>query len=194
MSNPASVTTNDGTPTFATNVPCAAPIIADDGECDEDAEPAGVVTTVGELELGRSQRGNAAQEPDRQIDLRDQQHEDDTERDHRHACHLEDDVHEVRRREEVRSGEAEEGDDQHLADDDRQNAQVSRLEVVDRALPEPGALLGVPLGQPDTRRDDLGVGAHETISGAVSAIPATFVGIPAVIACTTSCCVVFSRS
>ena len=28
MSNPASVTTNDGTPTFATNVPCAAPMIA----------------------------------------------------------------------------------------------------------------------------------------------------------------------
>ena len=28
MSNPASVTTNDGTPTFATTVPCAAPRIA----------------------------------------------------------------------------------------------------------------------------------------------------------------------
>ena len=69
---------------------------------------------------GGGQRGNAAKEPDRQIDLRDQQHEDDTERDHRHARHLEDDVHEVRRREEVRSGEAEEGDDEHLADDDRQ--------------------------------------------------------------------------
>ena len=57
------------------------------------------------------------------------------------------------------------------------------------------SLLGVsPFGQPDAGRDDVGVGAHATISGAVSAIPATFVGTPAVIAWTTSCCVVVERS
>ena len=185
------MTTNDGTPTFATNVPCAAPMIADDAERDEDAEPARVVATVGELQLGRGQRGNAAQKADRQIDLRDQQHEDDTERDHRHARHLEDDVHEVRRREEVRRGEAEERDDEDLADDDRQDAEIPRLEVSDRSLPDALLLLGV-------RRAELRGGdvdrAHATTPASTSATPATLVGIPAVIACTTSCCVVVARS
>ena len=82
-----------------------------------------------------------------------------------------------------------------LADHDRQDAEIPRLEVVECTPPDPRLLLGlVALGQPDTRGDDVGVGAHETISGAVSAIPATLVGIPAVIAWTTSCCVVLSRS
>mgnify|MGYP003693901075 CR=1 FL=1 len=91
--------------------------------------------------------------------------------------------------------EAEVRDDQDLAEDDREDAEVPRLDVGDRALPETRSLLGVvPSGQPDAGRDDLGVGAHETISGAVSAMPDTLVGIPAVIAWTTSCCVVAARS
>ena len=36
--------------------------------------------------------------------------------------------------------------------------------------------------------------AHATTPASASAMPATFVGIPAVIACTTSCCVVLARS
>ena len=38
------------------------------------------------------------------------------------------------------------------------------------------------------------VRAHTGGSGSVCGIPETFVGTPAVIACTTSCCVVCSRS
>ena len=49
------------------------------------------------------------------------------------------------------------------------------------------------LGQRRLRLDGGRVGAHAG-SGLVDAIPATFVGTPAVIAWTTSCCVVFSRS
>jgi D-xylose transport system ATP-binding protein len=41
---------------------------------------------------------------------------------------------------------------------------------------------------------NVGVGAHWPASDTVSATPATLVGIPAVIACTTSCCVVAARS
>ena len=163
----------------------------DDPERDEDAEPAREVATVGELQRGRSQRGNAAQKADREIDLRDQQHEDDTERDHRHARHLQDDVHEVRRREEVRRGEAEEPDDEDLADDDWQDTEIPRLEVPDRSLPD--ALLLFGIRRAEVRGGDVDR-AHATTPASTSATPATFVGIPAVMACTTSCCVVLARS
>ena len=82
-----------------------------------------------------------------------------------------------------------------LAEDDREHAEVAGLDIAESPLPEARALLGiVSPGQPDPRRDDLGVGAHDTTSGAVSAMPDTLVGIPAVIAWTTSCCVVVARS
>jgi hypothetical protein len=165
-----------------------------DAERDEDAEPAGVVPAVRKLQRGRCQRRDAAQVSDRQVDLGDQEDEDDTERDHRHARHLQDDVHEVPRREEVRGGEAEIGDDQDLADDDRQDAEVARLDVADRPLPEGPVFELVALGEPDARGDDVGSFGHATISGAVSAMPATLVGTPAVIAWTISCSVVFARS
>ncbi len=149
----------------------------------------------GELHLGRGDRSNAAQVADREVDLAEEQHEDDAVRDHRHPGHLQDDVHEVPGGEEVRRGEAEVRDDQDLAEDDREHAEVAGLDVAESPLPEARALLGiVSPGQPDPRRDDLGVGAHDTTSGAVSAMPDTLVGIPAVIAWTTSCCVVVARS
>ncbi len=79
-----------------------------------------------------------------------------------------------------------------LADDDREDAEVPRLEVVERALPEPRLLLGlVPLGQPDARARRSSASVLTRRSPARSPrCPATLVGIPAVIAWTTSCCVV----
>src|SRR4029079_10305456 len=83
--------------------------------------------------------------------------------------------------------------DQDLADDHRQDAEVPRADVGLRALPEAGLLGRVAVRHLDAGCDDVGPGAHVT-SPAVSAMPATFVGIPAVIAETTSCCVVVARS
>ncbi len=78
-----------------------------------------------------------------------------------------------------------------LADDDGQDAEIPRLEVSDRSPPDALLLVGI-------RRAELGGGdvdrAHATTPASTSATPATFVGIPAVIACTTSCCVVLARS
>ena len=65
----------------------------------------------------------------------------------------------------LRRGEAEEGDDRHLADDDRQDAEVARLDVVADPLPEPGVLLWrLSCGEADARRHDVGFGAHDATS------------------------------
>ena len=51
------------------------------------------------------------------------------------------------------------------ADHDRQDAEVARLEVVERSLPEPELLLGSsPPGRPMPRRRDVDVGAHGATS------------------------------
>ena len=61
--------------------------------------------------------------------------------------------------------------------------------------PSPGCSSGAsPAGRLDARSHDIGFGAHDAPSTAVSAMPETFVGTPAVIAWTTSCWVVVSRS
>src|SRR6266566_6545825 len=165
---PASVTTNDGTPTLA---------------------------ATRELELGDGQGRYPAQISDRKVDLAKQEDEDHSEREHGQAGHLDDDVVEVVRGEEVRRLEAEEDDDHRQADDDRQDPEVPGPEVVVRPTPDPHLLLGdFPFRETDPRCGDVEVRAHDASSGAVVGIPATFVGIPAVIACTTSCWVVFSRS
>jgi hypothetical protein len=110
--------------------------------------PAPIAPTIasarcaGKLELGGSQRGDTAQVPDREVNLPEQEDEDDTEGDHRHARHLEDDVDEVRRGEEVRRGQAEEDDDRKLAEDDREDTEVARFEVVTRGLPHAGSIVG----------------------------------------------------
>ena len=148
-----------------------------------------------ELELGNGQSRDPAQIPDREVDLAEEEDEDHSEREHGQARHLDDDVVEIVRGEEVRRLEAEEDDDECQADNDRHNPQVPRPQVVVRAAPEPRLLLAfVPFGETDPRCGDVDVRAHDASSGAVSGMPATLVGMPAVMACTTSCCVVFSRS
>ena len=72
------------------------------------------------------------------------------------------------------------------ADDHRPAAEVAAADVVPDAPEE--ALRYLLRGGRDRVR------AHTGGSGAVCGIPETFVGTPAVIACTTSCCVVCLRS
>ena len=147
------------------------------------------------LELGDRQGRYPAQVPDREIDLSEQEHEDDAESKHARPRHLHHDVVEVVGGEEVRGLEAEEDDDQHQTDDDGHDAEVARLHVVVGPAPDPGVLLGlVPLGQRNARSGDVHVRAHKIASAPVSAMPETLVGMPAVMACTTSCWVVCCRS
>ena len=141
ISRPARVTTNDGTPTLATIVPWPSADQAGDEDREGDGDhPRIVVRAPGQLELGHREGGDAAEVADREVDLPEEEDEDDAVGEHRHARHLDDEVDEVGRREEVRRGEAEEGDDRHLADQDRQDAEVARLHVVADPLREPGVL------------------------------------------------------
>ena len=186
-SSPASVTTNDGTPMSATNEPWNAPISA--------ATPS--ARTIGQIP-GRSwplsgfcssahdDAGDAADVRDREVDLADQQHEDDAVGEHRRARHLHDDVVEVDGREEVLRGEAEDDDDDRQADDHRPAAEVAALDVLPE-LGERGSRRAAATSNAGRRRS----GRHD---GASVGMPETFVGGPAVIACTTSCCVVSVRS
>ena len=172
------------------------PIAATTASPTEDRDPAReVVRGAGQLELGRGHGGDAAQVADREVDLPEEEDEDDAEGDHRHPGHLQDDVDEVRGGEEVRRRQTEEEDDRELAEDDREDAEVARLEVVAGGLPHPPGTLGsAAVGERDARCHDVRLGAHWATSAPVAAMPATFVGMPAVIAWTTSCCVVLSRS
>ncbi len=151
-----------------------------------------VVVTAGKLELGDRHRREAAEVADREVDLAEQEDEDDAVRQHGGPGRLDDDVVEVVGGEEVRGLEAEEDDDEDEAEDDRQHTEIPRPQVVERPLPDPLLRLGlVSLGEPDAGCGDLGFDfCHVASSGTFSEIPATFVGTPAVIACTTSCCVV----
>ena len=79
-----------------------------------------------QLQLRHDERTDAREVPDRQVDLAEQQHEDDTEGEHRRTGHLVDQIGEVDGREEVRRRQAEEDDDEDLADDDRPRAEVAR--------------------------------------------------------------------
>ena len=83
---------------------------------------------AGQLELGHRDAREPAQVADGEIDLADQQHEDDADRDHGHAGHLADQVHEVDRGEEVRRLVCEERGDRDDPDDHRQAADVAALQ------------------------------------------------------------------
>ena len=159
---------------------------------DRDRDESGIrMAATRELELGDGQGRNPAQISDRKVDLAKQEDEDHSEREHGQAGHLDDDVVEVVRGEEVRRLEAEEDDDQSQTDDDRQNPEVAGPHIVERSAPEPAFFFDLLLGgKTDARCSDVDVRAHVASSGAVSGTPATLVGIPAVIACTTSCWVV----
>ncbi len=153
------------------------------------------MTATRELELGDGQRRYPAQIADRKVDLAEEEDEYHSQGEHGQAGHLDDDVVEVVRGEEVRRLQAEEHDDQGQTDDDRQDPEVARTQVVERSTPEPSLRLDlVSFGESDPRCGDVDFRAHDASSGVVSGMPATLVGIPAVIACTTSCWVVFSRT
>src|SRR5262249_11285579 len=151
-------------------------------------QPADLVPAAGQLELGNGDGTDAGHVADREIDLPDQEDEDDAEGEHRRPGHLDEDVVEVDRGEEVRRLEAEEDDDEDEAEDDRQDAEVSRLEVVDDATDHAGQTSLFPLvgGDASVLADDVGVGGAHGVASAVAGIPETFVGMPAVIASTTS--------
>ena len=156
-----------------------------DPDCGEDRdERRHVPIRSHQRQLGDDDAADAADEADREVDLPDQQDEDDAVGEQGHPGHLRDDVAEVARAEEVGRLEREEGDDDHEPHEHRGAAEVAGADVVPHALNE--ALLRLRGGQ--------GLGAHTGASGEVDAIPATFVGTPAVIASTTSCCVVRLRS
>ena len=92
-----------------------------------------------ELELGDGDRGEPAQVADREVDLTEQEHEDNAIREHARPRGLDDDVVEVVCGEEDGRLEGEEDDDEHEPDDDRQDAEVTRAQVVQRAPPRPSA-------------------------------------------------------
>ena len=105
---------------------------------DRDRDDSGIrMAATRKLELGDGQGRNPAQIPDRKVDLAEQEDEDHSEGEHGQAGHLDDDVVEVVRGEEVRRLEAEEDDDECQADDDRQDSEVPRPQVVVRPAPEP---------------------------------------------------------
>src|SRR6185437_14003096 len=87
-----------------------------------------------QLELGNRDGADSGHVADREIDLPEQENEDDAEGEHRRPGHLDEDVGEVDRGEEVRRLEAEEDDDEDEAEDDRQDTEVPRLDVLDGAM------------------------------------------------------------
>ena len=129
-SRPASVTTNDGMPTFVMSSPCSRPI----AEAGARA-PARSPTTVGSsLPSGeQQQRGehaaDAGDEADRQVDLAQQQHEDDAHGDDRVRRRLDDQVDEVAGGQEAVVLRLEDDRDEDQADDDRQRAELAGLDV-----------------------------------------------------------------
>src|SRR5581483_5825784 len=91
----------------------------------------------------------------------------------------------------------EDGDHDDLADDDRNRAEVARAQVQPGAIPEAceaGAHLLLVARRGGARPDDVGVCNRHGSSSTAAGIPETFVGVPAVIASTTACCVVERRS
>ena len=159
---------------------CPDPRAEQNRQCDRD-EPRIVVARAGQLELGHRDARETAQVADGEIDLADQQHEDDADRDHRHPGHLADQVHEVDRGEEDRRLRREVRGDRDDPDDHRQAADVAALQGLP-ARPQYGAEAVAGGGGLDLCRRG---GAHDAAGS---------VAVPAVIACTISCSVVFSRS
>ena len=114
------MTTNDGTPTRATIEPCPKPITRTNGDAGQHRQqPVDLVPAAGPLELGNCDGADPGHVADREIDLPEQEDEDDAEGEHRRPGHLDEDVGEVDRGEEVRRLEAEEGDDEDEAEDER---------------------------------------------------------------------------
>ncbi len=160
------------------------------GNGEQDGhEPRDLMPGLRQRHLGDDHPRDAADVADREVDLADQEDEDDAVGEQRHTGHLRDDVAEVAGAEEVVGLEREEGRDDDQPDQHRPAAEVPGADVV--ADPSEEALVGGLLPGGRSAR------AHEgsvSRSGAVDGMPDTFVGTPAVIAWTTSCWVVASRS
>ena len=179
--------------------PLGSPDCRADGECRGDrheSSPRDLVPTRRIHELGRREGTDPGHVADREVDLAEQEDEHDAVGEHRGPGHLDDDVDEVLRGEEVGRLEAEEDDDEDLPEDDREDAEIARLDIVERAAI--GTLESARLlvfGSRPVLTDDLDPGrGHAGAPACVAGMPETLVGTPAVIACTTSSCVVFSRS
>ena len=193
---PASVTTNEGTPTYATIEPWNAPIAAHAATAMTIASrPFSWWPLPASCSSATIKRADAREVADREVDLAEQEHEDHAEGEHRRSGGLADQVGEVDGGEEVRRREAEDDDDDDLAEDDREGAEVPRPQVEPGSLPETGEtarellLLEWSRG---VRADDVRRGHGCTTADCE--MPETFVGTPAVIASTTACWVVVRRS
>ena len=103
---------------------------ARDERSEDRDEPVVLMRAARELELRDDHARDAADVADREVDLTDQEDEDDAVGEQRDPRHLQDDVVEVDRGEEVVGGLAEDGHDQQERHDDRAAAEVARAEVV----------------------------------------------------------------
>ncbi len=182
-------------------------------ECDQDAEPPGEARPdrSGLLEQRGDHARHSTDVADRQVDLPDQQHEDDAVGDQAGARHLPDQIREVDRRGEVVDPEVEKDNDDQEREDDGRASDVPRADVGAEAL-----RVALTLGHNGARRHAapapapppaVGGAGTSALTGSVEPtpwslarvrfrrMPETLVGfVPAVIACTTSCCVVSLRS
>ena len=82
-SRPARVTTNEGTPKRREDKPWKSPIAVADPEPGDDRQVGG--PAVLDVEHRHHRGGEAADGADREVDLAEQQHEDDADRDQRRS-------------------------------------------------------------------------------------------------------------
>ena len=191
MRSPASVTTNDGTPTFATNVPCAAPMIATTASASRMHAQPGQLCPSGSCSSAAVSAAMPLRKPiDRSISAISSTKTTPnaiivTPAIWRMTFTKFDAVKKFvavkLKNATIRTSPSTTGSTPRFPD---LRFAIARCQT-------PSLLLGV-------RRAELGGGdvgrAHATTPASASATPATLVGIPAVIACTTSCCVVVARS
>ena len=170
-----------------------------------DRRPPGPPGVLRAQEERHHDAANGAHERHRQVDLPDQEHEDDADRDRRDRGHLQEEVGEVALGEERLVEEAEDDDDDHEADDDRQRPELAGANSLPPMVevPRQRSLRGsfaleesragaAPLSQ---RRWDRHPGPDRSRLGHLRLLhPRDVPIVPAVIACTTSCCVVSDRS
>ena len=186
------MTTNEGTPTNATIEPWSPPITAQTATAMTMAiSPLYWWPLPGSCSSATTSAPIPARYPiDRSISPRSSTNTTPN-REHRRARHLDDHVAEVDGREEVRRRVGEEDDDDDLADDDRDDPEVARPDVGDRAIQSARMFVGVcswgasaagaRRERPARRRRQCSRG----VAPAPPGMPATFVGTPAVIAATT---------
>ena len=181
-----------------------------DDQRDGDGRPP---RPVGVVRPQQERHGDAADRADvghRQVDLADQQHEHDADGDRGDRRHLQEQVGEVALGEEGVVEHAEHDGDDDQPDDDRQRARArrrgrpatsgARSRRASRAAASSSA--GVAGGS-GSSGVTTGVGVRRATRwcGSIvmarplpaSAMPGTWSIVPAVMACTTSCCVVSAR-